>query len=90
MWTSVSEKCETDVNICFDNFYVGVGRLKLGDGVFVLVEEDGAPMVVECSPKERLVGKTEDEEVGRDVRGRAGEWRGRRQRLRRQWRRWLW
>jgi len=47
-------------------------------------------MVVECSPKERLVGKTEDEEVGRDVRGRAGEWRGRRQRLRRQWRRWLW
>ncbi|QCE10891.1 dTDP-glucose 4 [Vigna unguiculata] len=68
MWTSVSEKCETDVNICFDNFYVGVGRLKLGDGVFVLVEEDGAPMVVECSPKERLVGKTEDEEVGRDVK----------------------
>jgi len=38
--------------------------LELGDGVFVLVEEDGAPLVVECGPEKGLVGEAEDEEVG--------------------------
>jgi len=42
----------------------GVGLLELGDGVFVLVEKDGAPLVVKCDPMKGLVGEAEDEEVG--------------------------
>jgi len=61
-------------------FDAGVGLLELGDGVFVLVEEDGAPLVVECSPEEGLVGETEDEEVGarreEEGFGEGGELRG--------------
>lgn len=45
-------------------FDAGIGLFELRDGVFVLVKEDGASVVVECGPEERLVGETEDEEVG--------------------------
>lgn len=52
--------CELNV-VGFD---AGVGLLEFGDGVLVLVEENGAAIVVECGPEEGLVGEAEDEEVG--------------------------
>ncbi|KAG2408932.1 uncharacterized protein HKW66_Vig0037540 [Vigna angularis] len=34
------------------------GLLKLRDGVFILIKEDNAPLLVECCPEEGLVGET--------------------------------
>lgn len=46
--------------VCFNP---GVGLLKFGDGVFVLVEEHRAAVVVEGGPEEGLAGEAEDEKI---------------------------
>ena len=53
-WVFADFCCELNI-VSFD---AGVGRLEFRDGVFVLVEEDGAAAaVVEGGPEEGLVGE---------------------------------